>query len=32
MQHRDKIVIQKVLSEIKIGLDMLGTASLDEFA
>ena len=31
MQHRDKIVIQKVLSEIKIGLDMLGTASLDEF-
>ena len=31
MQHRDKIVIQKVLSEIKIGLDMLGTSSLDEF-
>ncbi len=27
MQHSDKIVIQKVLSEIKIGLDMLGTVS-----
>ncbi|MBQ9118476.1 MAG: DUF86 domain-containing protein [Lachnospiraceae bacterium] len=31
MQHRDQIVIQKVLSEIEIGLEMLGEASLEEF-
>ena len=31
MQHRDKIVIKKVISEIEIGLEMLGDTSLDVF-
>lgn len=31
MQHRDQIIIQKVISEIDIGLDMLGDTSLEEF-
>ena len=29
MQHRDEIIIQKVLSEINLGLKMLGDASLE---
>lgn len=31
MQHRDKIIIDKVISEINIGISMLGTAALEEF-
>lgn len=31
MQHRDWIIIQKVISEINIGLDMLGDISQEEF-
>lgn len=31
MQHRDKIILQKVLSEIEIGSTLLGNASLDDF-
>ena len=31
MQHRDKIVLQKVIAEIDIGVSMLGNYSLDEF-
>ena len=31
MQHRDKIVLQKVLSEIEIGAQLLGDASLEDF-
>lgn len=31
MQHRDRIIIGKIVSEISIGLDMLGTADLKEF-
>ena len=31
MQHRDEIVIKKVISEIEIGLEMLGDTSLDVF-
>lgn len=31
MQHRDRIIIGKIVSEISIGLDMLGTAALKEF-
>lgn len=31
MQHRDKIIIDKVISEINIGCEMLGTATLEEF-
>ena len=31
MQHRDKIVLQKVLSEIEIGAQLLGDASLENF-
>lgn len=31
MQHRDETIICKVISEINIGCDMLGTSSLDEF-
>ena len=32
MQHRDKIVLQKVISEIDIGTGLLGDATLSEFA
>lgn len=32
MQHRDKIILQKVISEIDIGFQMLGDASLEEFS
>ncbi|MCD8015509.1 MAG: hypothetical protein LUG99_20590 [Lachnospiraceae bacterium] len=31
MQHRDIIVIRKVIDEIQIGMDMLGDTSLNEF-
>ena len=31
MQHRDEIIIKKVISEINIGLGMLGDTDLDEF-
>lgn len=31
MQHRDKVIINKVISEINIGCDMLGKAALEEF-
>lgn len=31
MQHRDEIIINKVIEEINIGCEMLGTSDLDEF-
>ena len=31
MQHRDEIIIKKVLSEIEIGLEMLGDTDLEAF-
>lgn len=31
MQHRDKIIIQKILSEIDIGIGMMGKEKLDAF-
>ena len=31
MQHRDKIILEKILSEIDIAFDMLGEADQDEF-
>ena len=31
MQHRDKIILQKILSEIDIAFDMLGEADQNEF-
>ena len=31
MQHRDMITIQKVLSGMQIGIDMLGTTDLETF-
>lgn len=31
MQHRDRIILQKVIAEINIGINMLGTCSLNEF-
>ena len=31
MQHRDEIIIKKVISEIEIGLEMLGDANLEAF-
>lgn len=31
MQHRDKIILDKVIAEINIGCDMLGSSSLEEF-
>lgn len=31
MQHRDIVIINKVLEEIDIGVDMLGTSTLEEF-
>lgn len=31
MLHRDKVIIQKVLSEIDIGMDMMGKVNLDDF-
>lgn len=31
MQHRDKIIIDKVIAEIDIGRDMLGASTLEEF-
>jgi uncharacterized protein with HEPN domain len=31
MQHRDKIVLQKVISEIEIGTELLGDTTLPDF-
>lgn len=31
MQHRDKIVLQKVIGELNIGIDLLSSCTLDEF-
>lgn len=31
MQHRDEIIIKKVISEINIGLEMLGETDLESF-
>ncbi len=31
MQHRDKITILKIMEEIDIGIELLGTASLEQF-
>ena len=31
MRHRDRMIILKVISEINIGYEMLGTATLEEF-
>ena len=31
MQHRDEIIIKKVISEIEIGLEILGDTGLEEF-
>lgn len=31
MQHRDKIILQKVIGEIDIGIEMLGQTSLQDF-
>ena len=31
MQHRDEIIIQKVPSELNLGSEMLGDASLESF-
>lgn len=31
MQHRDNIILQKIISELEIGLEMLGDLTLDEF-
>lgn len=31
MQHRDKIIIQKIISEIDIGIEMMGDEKLDVF-
>ena len=31
MQHRDMITIQKVISEMQTGIDMLGTTDLETF-
>ena len=31
MQHRDRIVLQKVISEIDVGLTLLGEADLEAF-
>ena len=31
MQHRDKIILQKIVSEIDVGIDMLGNKELGTF-
>ena len=31
MQHRDSIILQKILNEIDIGMDMLGGTTLTDF-
>lgn len=31
MQHRDEIIVKKVISEIEIGLEILGDTNLDSF-
>jgi len=31
MQHRDKVILQKILSEIDVGTQMLGSTALEAF-
>ena len=31
MQHRDKIIIQKIISEINVGVQLLGDITLEDF-
>lgn len=31
MSHRDRVIIQKVLSEIDVGIELLGNATLEQF-
>lgn len=31
MQHRDKVIIQKIISEIDIGVEMMGNEKMDVF-
>ena len=31
MQHRDRIIVEKVIAEINIGCEMLGEATMEEF-
>lgn len=31
MQHRDKIILEKVISEINIGIEMMGNMTVEEF-
>lgn len=31
MQHRDKIILQKIISEINVGTEMLGNSNLENF-
>lgn len=31
MQRRDEITIQKIISEMEVGIDMLGSTSLEDF-
>ena len=31
MQHRDKIIIQKIISEINVGVQLLGDIALEDF-
>ena len=31
MQHRDKIILQKIISEIDIGVEMVGKTGLEDF-
>lgn len=31
MQHRDKIIIQKIISEIDVGVQLLGDITLEDF-
>lgn len=31
MQHRDRAIIQKIISEIDIGIDMMGNDEIEKF-
>lgn len=31
MQHRDRIILQKMISELDVGINLLGKATLEEF-
>lgn len=31
MQHRDYIILQKIIAELRIGMELLGKSTLDEF-